>query len=88
MSSSRRRTGTDNVLYPPDKTENVLRGWAARYARDWRYFAGDADVKFEQGTTKGLHLPKRRVEEAVSRQRGEVVSGDSGEELIVGCKAV
>jgi predicted TIM-barrel fold metal-dependent hydrolase len=50
--------GTDNVLYPPDKTENVLRDWAARYARDWRYFAGDADVKFEQGTTKGLHLPK------------------------------
>jgi predicted TIM-barrel fold metal-dependent hydrolase len=50
--------GTDNVLYPPDKTDNVLRDWAGRYARDWRYFAGDADVKFEQGTTKGLHLPK------------------------------
>ena len=50
--------GTDNVLYPPDKTENVLRDWAARYARDWRYFAGDADMKFAQGTTKGLHLPK------------------------------
>ena len=50
--------GTDNVLYPPDKTENVLRDWAARYARDWRYFAGDADVKFEGGTTRGLHLPR------------------------------
>jgi predicted TIM-barrel fold metal-dependent hydrolase len=50
--------GTDNVLYPTDKTGNVLRDWAARYARDWRYFAGDVDVKFDQGTTKGLHLPK------------------------------
>jgi predicted TIM-barrel fold metal-dependent hydrolase len=50
--------GTDNVLYPKDKTEIVLTDWAARYARDWRYFAGDADVEFEQGTTKGLHLPK------------------------------
>src|SRR5215212_10350039 len=50
--------GTDNTLYPPDKTENVLRDWATRYARDWRYFAGDTDVKFEHGTTKGLHLPK------------------------------
>jgi predicted TIM-barrel fold metal-dependent hydrolase len=50
--------GTDNVLYPTDKTESVLAEWAARYARDWRYFAGDADVKFEHGTTRGLHLPK------------------------------
>jgi predicted TIM-barrel fold metal-dependent hydrolase len=50
--------GTDNVLYPPDKTTNVLRDWAARYARDWRYFAGDSNVKFEHGTTKGLHLPE------------------------------
>ena len=50
--------GTDNVLYPTDKTGKVLRDWAARYARDWRYFAGDSDVKFDQGTTKGLHLPK------------------------------
>jgi predicted TIM-barrel fold metal-dependent hydrolase len=50
--------GTDNVLYPRDKTEQVLRDWAARYARDWRYFAGDGDVKFEQGTTRGLHLPQ------------------------------
>jgi predicted TIM-barrel fold metal-dependent hydrolase len=49
--------GTDNTLYPPDKTEDVLREWTARYARDWKYFAGDADVKFEHGTTKGLHLP-------------------------------
>jgi predicted TIM-barrel fold metal-dependent hydrolase len=49
--------GTDNVLYPQDDTENVLREWAARYARDWRYFAGDTDVKFEHGITKGLHLP-------------------------------
>jgi hypothetical protein len=22
------------------------------------YFAGDGDVKFEQGTSKGLHLPE------------------------------
>jgi predicted TIM-barrel fold metal-dependent hydrolase len=50
--------GTDNVLYPTDKTESVLAEWAARYARDWKYFAGDADVKFEHGTTRGLHLPK------------------------------
>jgi len=50
--------GTDNVLYPSDKTETVLRDWAATYARDWRYYAGDADVTFEQGTTNGLHLPK------------------------------
>ena len=50
--------GTDNVLYPSDKTGNVLRDWAATYARDWRYYAGDTDVTFEQGTTKGLHLPK------------------------------
>ena len=49
---------TDNVLFPPDTTENVLREWAARYARDWRYFAGDAEVKFDGGTTTGLHLPK------------------------------
>ena len=68
--------GTDNVLYPSDKTDNVLRDWAATYARDWRYYAGDADVTFEQGTTKGLHLPEGRVAKAVSRQRGEVVSGD------------
>ncbi len=38
--------GTDNVLYPSDKTETVLRDWAATYARDWRYYAGDADVTF------------------------------------------
>jgi len=50
--------GTDNVLYPTDKTEDVLKEWAARYERDWRYFSGDLDVKFEEGTTKGLHLPK------------------------------
>ncbi len=50
--------GTDNVLYPPDKTGEVLKEWAARYARDWRYFSGEADVEFEQGTTKGLHLPQ------------------------------
>jgi predicted TIM-barrel fold metal-dependent hydrolase len=50
--------GTDNVLYPSDKTADVLSEWAARYARDWKYFAGDADVKFEQGTTRGLHLPE------------------------------
>jgi predicted TIM-barrel fold metal-dependent hydrolase len=50
--------GTDNVLYPPDKTEDVLKEWAARYERDWRYFSGEADVTFEEGTTKGLHLPK------------------------------
>jgi predicted TIM-barrel fold metal-dependent hydrolase len=50
--------GTDNVLYPSDKAGEVLREWAARYARDWRYFSGEADVKFEQGTTKGLHLPQ------------------------------
>ena len=43
---------------PQDKTENVATEWAARYGRDWRDFAGDADVKFEQGTTKGLHLPR------------------------------
>jgi hypothetical protein len=49
--------GTDNVLYPKDDTKNVLSEWAARYARDWKYFAGEADVKFEHGTTKGLHLP-------------------------------
>ena len=48
---------TDNVLYPPDKSEAVLEEWAARYERDWRYFSGEADVKFEEGTTKGLHLP-------------------------------
>jgi hypothetical protein len=36
----------------------VLKDWAARYERDWRYFSGDAAVKFEEGTTKGLHLPK------------------------------
>jgi len=50
--------GTDNVLYPPDKTEAVLKEWADRYERDWKYFSGEADVAFEQGTTKGLHLPK------------------------------
>ncbi len=50
--------GTDNVLFPPDKTESALREWTARYARDWKYFSGDADVKFAQGTTKGLHLPQ------------------------------
>jgi predicted TIM-barrel fold metal-dependent hydrolase len=50
--------GTDNVLYPSDNTENVLKDWAARYERDWRYFSGDADVKFDEGTTKGLHLPR------------------------------
>jgi predicted TIM-barrel fold metal-dependent hydrolase len=50
--------GTDNVLLPSDKTEDGLKEWAARYERDWRYFSGDGDVKFEQGTTKGLHLPK------------------------------
>jgi hypothetical protein len=50
--------GTDNVLNPPDKTADVLKAWADRYERDWRYFSGEADVKFEAGTTKGLHLPK------------------------------
>lgn len=50
--------GTDNVLYPSDKTEDVLKEFADRYERDWRYLSGDADVKFEQGSTKGLHLPK------------------------------
>jgi predicted TIM-barrel fold metal-dependent hydrolase len=50
--------GTDNVLYPSDKTEDVLKEWAARYERDWRYFSGAADVKFDEGTTKGLHLPR------------------------------
>jgi predicted TIM-barrel fold metal-dependent hydrolase len=50
--------GTDNVLYPGDKTEAVLKEWADRYERDWRYFSGEADVKFEGGTTKGLHLPQ------------------------------
>ena len=50
--------GTDNVLYPPDKTEAVLKDWSDRYERDWKYFSGDADVTFEQGTTKGLHLPQ------------------------------
>lgn len=50
--------GTDNVLYPPDKTKDVLKAWADRYERDWRYFSGEADVKFEEGTTRGLHLPK------------------------------
>jgi predicted TIM-barrel fold metal-dependent hydrolase len=49
--------GTDNVLFPPDNSEVVLKEWAARYERDWRYFSGEADVKFEEGTTKGLHLP-------------------------------
>jgi predicted TIM-barrel fold metal-dependent hydrolase len=49
--------GTDNVLYPTDKTEIVLREWADRYERDWRYFSGEADVKYDGGTTKGLHLP-------------------------------
>ncbi len=49
--------GTDNVLYPPDKSDAVLKEWAARYERDWRYFSGEADVTFEEGTTKGLHLP-------------------------------
>jgi len=32
--------GTDNVLYPPDKSDAVLKEWAARYERDWRYFSG------------------------------------------------
>jgi predicted TIM-barrel fold metal-dependent hydrolase len=50
--------GTDNVLSPSDKTGDVLKEWADTYERDWRYFSGDADVKFEQGTTKGLHLPR------------------------------
>ena len=50
--------GTDNVLYPQDKTEDVLKAWADRYERDWRYFSSEADVKYEEGTTKGLHLPK------------------------------
>jgi len=50
--------GTDNVLYPSDKTDDVLEEWAARYERDWRYFSGDADVTLEGGTTKGLHLPR------------------------------
>jgi predicted TIM-barrel fold metal-dependent hydrolase len=50
--------GTDNVLYPSEKTESVLAEWAARYERDWRYFSGDADVTFDGGTTKGLHLPR------------------------------
>ena len=49
--------GTDNVLYPPDTPDAVLKEWAARYERDWRYFSGEADVKFDGGTTKGLHLP-------------------------------
>ena len=50
--------GTDNVLNPSDNAEDVLKGWAARYERDWRYFSGDRDVTFEEGTTKGLHLPR------------------------------
>jgi predicted TIM-barrel fold metal-dependent hydrolase len=50
--------GTDNVLYPKDDAASVLKEFAARYARDWKYFAGDANVKFEHGTTKGLHLPR------------------------------
>jgi predicted TIM-barrel fold metal-dependent hydrolase len=50
--------GTDNVLNPSDKAEDVLKEWADRYERDWRYFSGDGVVEFEEGTTKGLHLPR------------------------------
>jgi hypothetical protein len=71
--------GTDNVLYPPDKTEDVLKDWAARYERDWRYFSGEADVKFEEGTTKGLHLPKDVLRKLYHRQRREVDSPASGD---------
>ena len=45
--------GTDNVLYPSDKTEDVLKDWAARYERDWRYFSGDAEVTFDGRDDEG-----------------------------------
>jgi len=67
--------GTDNTLYPSDKTENVLKDWAARYERDWRYFSGDADVKFA-GDHEGPAPAEGGPAQAVSRQRREVDSGD------------
>ncbi len=53
--------GTDNVLYPPDKSDAVLKEWAATYERDWRCFSGELPA--------GPGPPQ-----AVSRQRREVVS--------------
>ena len=49
--------GTDLGITPDDKAETALKEWATTYARDWEYFATGEDVRYEGGTTQGLHLP-------------------------------
>ena len=61
--------GTDNVLYLTDKPDAVLKEWAARYERDWRYFWGEADVTFDGGTTKGLHCPSLSFASCITTTR-------------------
>ena len=53
--------GTDLGITPDDKAETALKEWATMYARDWKYFATGEDVRYEGGTTRGLHLPEAVV---------------------------
>ena len=61
--------GTDNSgSRPTTRPRTVLKEWAARYERDWKYFSGE-DVQFEEGTTKGLHLPGRSCASCITTTR-------------------
>ena len=49
--------GTDLDLNADAKTAEALEEWQSRYARDWKFLAGDATFNAEGMEVHGLHLP-------------------------------
>ena len=70
--------GTDNVLYPPTRPRAVLKEWADRYERDWKILLGRGRRGFEEGTTKGLHLPKDVLRKLYHDNAVKWIPGDRG----------
>jgi predicted TIM-barrel fold metal-dependent hydrolase len=53
--------GTDDTLYPQDKTSPVLAQMESSYARDWRYFATHESLTYHHQKVDGLGLPRSIV---------------------------
>ncbi len=49
---------TDLVLMPTDNPDQAIARWEEEYLRDWKYFATDGTVVYQNRQIKGLALPE------------------------------
>ncbi|MCI0421463.1 MAG: amidohydrolase [Acidobacteria bacterium] len=50
--------GTDLSLMPSQKPEEAVKEWEVIYARDWKFFATNETVEYEDRKIQGLALPE------------------------------